>query len=67
MISEVKRSRICDPKKSDCNKNEDCFVPKDLSLGICVCNKGYERNSDDVCVSVIPSKLDYYYKGQRSW
>jgi hypothetical protein len=66
MISEVKRSRICDPKKSECNKNEECFVQGTL-LGVCVCNKGYERNSDDVCVSVIPSKLDYYYKGQRSW
>jgi hypothetical protein len=66
MISEVIRSRICDPKKSECNKNEECFVPGTL-LGVCVCNKGYERNSDDVCVSVIPSKLDYYYKGQRSW
>ena len=66
MISEVKRSRICDLKKSECNKNEECFAPGTLH-GVCVCNKGYERNSDDVCVSVIPSKLDYYYKGQRSW
>ena len=53
-VKEVKRSRICDPKKSECNKNEECFVPGTL-LGVCVCNKGYERNSDDVCVSVIPS------------
>ncbi|VDI46465.1 Hypothetical predicted protein, partial [Mytilus galloprovincialis] len=59
-VQEKKTNKICDPSKSECGDHEECYVPSNLSphLGICVCNKGYEKNDKGVCTSVIPSDLD---------
>ncbi|XP_071142385.1 dyslexia-associated protein KIAA0319-like protein isoform X18 [Mytilus edulis] len=59
-VQEKKTNKICDPSKSECGDHEECYTPSNLSphLGICVCNKGYEKNDEGVCTSVIPSDLD---------
>ncbi|XP_052086040.1 dyslexia-associated protein KIAA0319-like protein isoform X6 [Mytilus californianus] len=56
-VKEKKTNKICDPSKSECGDHEECYVPSNLSphLGICVCNKGYEKNDKGVCSSVIPT------------
>ncbi|XP_063407040.1 dyslexia-associated protein KIAA0319-like protein isoform X3 [Mytilus trossulus] len=56
-VQEKKTNKICDPSKSECGDHEECYVPSNLSphLGICVCNKGYEKNDKGVCTSVIPT------------
>ncbi|XP_071142378.1 dyslexia-associated protein KIAA0319-like protein isoform X11 [Mytilus edulis] len=55
-VQEKKTNKICDPSKSECGDHEECYTPSNLSphLGICVCNKGYEKNDEGVCTSVIP-------------
>ncbi|XP_076083032.1 dyslexia-associated protein KIAA0319-like protein isoform X7 [Mytilus galloprovincialis] len=59
-VQEKKTNKICDPSKSECGDHEECYTPSNLSphLGICVCNKGYEKNDEGICTSVIPSDLD---------
>ncbi|CAG2204325.1 Dyslexia-associated protein KIAA0319-like protein,Dyslexia-associated protein KIAA0319 homolog,Dyslexia-associated protein KIAA0319 [Mytilus edulis] len=59
-VQEKKTNKICDPSKSECGDHEECYAPSNLSphVGICVCNKGYEKNDEGVCTSVIPSDLD---------
>ncbi|XP_071142379.1 dyslexia-associated protein KIAA0319-like protein isoform X12 [Mytilus edulis] len=56
-VQEKKTNKICDPSKSECGDHEECYTPSNLSphLGICVCNKGYEKNDEGVCTSVIPN------------
>ncbi|XP_071142382.1 dyslexia-associated protein KIAA0319-like protein isoform X15 [Mytilus edulis] len=56
-VQEKKTNKICDPSKSECGDHEECYTPSNLSphLGICVCNKGYEKNDEGVCTSVIPT------------
>ncbi|XP_076083030.1 dyslexia-associated protein KIAA0319-like protein isoform X5 [Mytilus galloprovincialis] len=55
-VQEKKTNKICDPSKSECGDHEECYTPSNLSphLGICVCNKGYEKNDEGICTSVIP-------------
>ncbi|XP_076083031.1 dyslexia-associated protein KIAA0319-like protein isoform X6 [Mytilus galloprovincialis] len=56
-VQEKKTNKICDPSKSECGDHEECYTPSNLSphLGICVCNKGYEKNDEGICTSVIPT------------
>ncbi|CAC5410665.1 Dyslexia-associated protein KIAA0319-like protein [Mytilus coruscus] len=63
-VKEKKTNKICYPSKSECGDHEECYVPSNLSphLGICVCNKGYEKNDKGVCSSVIPIYFAWLFK-----